>query len=36
MYDIEEELHILIKTKWDCFDKGANWVVRDTNFDNLF
>ena len=25
-----------VKTVWDCFDRGGEWVNRPDNFDNVF
>jgi len=26
----------LLKSKYDCIDYGGDWIIRDSNFDNIF
>ena len=33
---IEEELHLYIHHKSDCFDYGGDWILNDMHFDNIF
>ena len=35
-YNVPEEKIHQLRTKWECFDAGGEWVNADANFDNIF
>ena len=33
--NVPEDIHASIKTMWDCYDVGGEWVSYNQNFDNI-
>ena len=35
MANIPLQVHDRIKSQWDCYDYGGEWLTYESNFDNI-